>query len=149
MFKVTGMIFAASLAVTVNGIAWSQVSDASLRIEISDIRNAIGDVGCLIFNGPDGYPESHEKAHRESYIKMMSGTAVCEFKNIAPGEYAAIVFHDENLNRKLDKNFLGIPREGYGASNNVRPAMSAPGFKEATVSIKAATPNSIAIKMGY
>jgi uncharacterized protein (DUF2141 family) len=149
MFKVTGMIFAASLAVTVNGVALSQVSDASLRIEISDIRNSTGDVGCLIFNGPDGYPESHEKAHRESHVKIMSGTAFCEFKNIAPGDYAVIVFHDENLNRKLDKNFLGIPREGYGASNNVRPAMSAPGFKEATVSIKAATPNSIAIKMGY
>jgi uncharacterized protein (DUF2141 family) len=149
MFKVIGIIVSASLAVLMNGVAWSQVSDASLRIEISDIRNATGDIGCLIFNGPDGYPESHEKAHRESHVKIISGAAVCEFKNLAPGEYATIVFHDENLNGKLDKNFLGIPREGYGASNNVRPAMSAPGFKEAAFSVKAAAPTIITIKMGY
>jgi uncharacterized protein (DUF2141 family) len=149
MLKVTRIVFAASLAVMMNGVAWSQVADASLRIEISDVRNATGDIGCLIFNGPDGYPESHEKAHRESHVKIMSGAAVCEFKNLIPGEYAAIVFHDENLNGKLDKNFLGIPREGYGASNNVRPAMSAPGFKEAAFGVKAAVRTTITIKMGY
>lgn len=149
MFKVMGIVFTASLAVMMNGVVWSQVADAALRIEISDVRNATGDIGCLIFNGADGYPESHEKAHRESHVKIVSGTAVCEFKNLAPGEYAAIVFHDENLNGKLDKNFLGIPREGYGASNNIRPAMSAPGFKEAAFGVKAAVPTTITIKMGY
>jgi uncharacterized protein (DUF2141 family) len=30
------------------------------------------------------------------------------------------VFHDENSNGKLDTNFMGIPREGVGASNNAK-----------------------------
>lgn len=149
MFKVSNVLFAVSLVVALPQFAFAQVNDASIRIEISDIRNATGVVGCLIFNAPDGYPDSHEKAHQETQVPIVSGAAVCEFKNLAPGEYAAIVIHDENRNGKLDKNFLGIPREGYGASNNVRPAMSAPGYKEAAFTVKAGSPTAIAIKMGY
>lgn len=149
MFKATSAIFAVSLSVALPQFALSQVADASLRIEITDIRNASGKVGCLIFNAPEGYPEAHDKAHKEIHVPIMSGVAVCEFKKLTAGEYAAIVIHDENLNGKLDKNFLGIPREGYGASNNIRPAMSAPGYKEAAFKITAGAPITIAIKMGY
>jgi uncharacterized protein (DUF2141 family) len=106
-------------------------------------------VGCLIFNAPDGYPEAHERAHKAAHVPILSGTAVCEFKNLVAGEYAAIVIHDENSNGVLDKNFLGIPREGYGASNNVRPAMSAPGYKESAFKVTVGAPTTISIKMGY
>ena len=41
-----------------------------------------------------------------------------QFKDLPPGTYAVQVMHDENENNKLDTNFLGIPTEGYGFSNN-------------------------------
>ncbi len=56
--------------------------------------------------------------------------ALIYFEGIAPGWYGILVFHDENNNGLLDKNFLGIPIEGYGASNNKLPFTSAPGFKK-------------------
>jgi uncharacterized protein (DUF2141 family) len=40
--------------------------------------------------------------------------------NLDPGQYAIILFHDENGNGKLDRNALGVPTEPYGFSNNVR-----------------------------
>jgi uncharacterized protein (DUF2141 family) len=46
------------------------------------------------------------------------GQSVCEFVGVASERYAVSVFHDENSNGKLDRNLLGIPREGVGASNN-------------------------------
>lgn len=52
------------------------------------------------------------------------------FENLADGSYAIFVFHDENNNKKMDRNFLGIPREGYGASSNKLPFASAPRFSE-------------------
>ena len=52
------------------------------------------------------------------------------FKNLPPGNYAVFLFHDANNNNKMDKNFLGIPKEGYGASKNSLPFAAAPGFKE-------------------
>jgi uncharacterized protein (DUF2141 family) len=49
---------------------------------------------------------------------------------LAPGEWAVALTQDTNNNDKLDKNFLGIPTEPFAFSNNVRPHLSAPSFKE-------------------
>ena len=38
--------------------------------------------------------------------------------------------HDENRNGKLDTNFLGIPKEGVGASNNPKSRFGPPSFEE-------------------
>ena len=57
------------------------------------------------------------------------------FSNLAPGRYAAIAFHDENGNGKLDKNFLGVPTEPYGFSNNVQGFLGPPTFDAAALDI--------------
>ena len=58
------------------------------------------------------------------------------FKNIPKGKYAIAVFLDENDNYRLDKNFLGIPKEKYGFSNNVLPAFRSATFEEAAFELK-------------
>jgi len=87
-------------------------TDAIVHVEIASLRDSQGDVGCLIFDSPDGYPETHAKAYKEMHAAIDGNRAVCEFKDVTPGTYAVIVFHDENQNSKLDKNFMGIPQEG-------------------------------------
>ena len=121
----------------------------SVRVHIHGVRNTNGDIACAIFNAAEGYPEESTKAYK--FIRMASpgNSAICQFHDIPPGTYAVAVFHDENANGKLDKNFLGIPREGYGASNNVRPKMSAPAFKDAAFSVKAGGTTTLNIDMGY
>jgi uncharacterized protein (DUF2141 family) len=57
------------------------------------------------------------------------------FPNVKPGIYAITVFLDENENAELDTNFLGIPKEGYGFSNNILPATRSATFKEASFSV--------------
>lgn len=123
--------------------------DKTLRVEISQIRSATGDVGCLLFNSADGYPEVHAKAQQQTRVAIDTNRALCEFKNVASGTYAVIVFHDENKNGKLDKNFIGIPEEGYAASNNERPAFSAPRFKEASFVLNTESSTTIKVQMGY
>lgn len=121
----------------------------SVRVQIHGIRNTNGDIACAIFNAAEGYPEESTKAYK--FIRMASpgNSAICQFNDIPSGTYAIAVLHDENANGKLDKNFLGIPREGYGASNNVRPKMSAPAFKDAAFSVKAGGTTTLNIDMGY
>ena len=58
------------------------------------------------------------------------------FADIKPGTYAVAVFFDRDGDGKLDTNFLGIPKERYGFSNNVYPAMRAANFKEAAFEVK-------------
>ena len=55
--------------------------------------------------------------------------------NLDPGQYAIILFHDENGNGKLDKNALGVPTEPYGFSNNVQGFLGPPAFRSAVMQI--------------
>jgi uncharacterized protein (DUF2141 family) len=121
----------------------------SVRVQIHGIRNTNGDIACAIFNAAEGYPEESTKAYKFTRMASPGNSAICQFHDIPPGTYAVAVFHDENANGKLDKNFLGIPREGYGASNNVRPKMSAPAFKDTAFSVKAGGTTTLNIDMGY
>lgn len=68
------------------------------------------------------------------------------FDKVKPGVYAIGIFLDENENGKLDQNGLGIPKEDYGFSNNVRPLTRAANFEEAKFEVKGKS-DPIVIKM--
>ena len=55
----------------------------------------------------------------------------------APGVYAAGAYHDRNANRRFDKNWLGIPVERFGVSNNPSMTFGAPPFEEAAFEVGA------------
>lgn len=140
-----------ALAILAFSPLWSlaATSDVPVQVEIGSLRNTKGDVICLLFNSPEGFPETHAKAYKEVHASIDAGRAVCDFKDVTPGTYALIAFHDENHNGKMDKNFMGIPQEGYLASNNVRPMMSAPEFKDASFTVPAAPASTIKLLMRY
>ena len=102
----------------------------TLTIQIHNIQGTEGIIGCALFNDPDGYPDEAEKAWTIE-VKPRIGSVTCQFDDLTPGIYAASVTHDVNENGKIDTNFLGIPREAWGVSNNVRPSFRAPEFEEA------------------
>lgn len=65
---------------------------------------------------------------------MRDTQARCNFLDIPPGTYALAVVHDENMDGKLNTNFLGVPTEGYGFSSGAKASMSAPSFEAASFS---------------
>jgi uncharacterized protein (DUF2141 family) len=69
------------------------------------------------------------------------------FRNIPKGIYAISIFHDRNNNGEIDKNFVGIPTEGYGFSNNIKHKFTSATFEEAQFSINKS--KKITIKMEY
>jgi len=73
----------------------------------------------------------------------------CSFLNVEPGTYAIAVVHDENGNGKLDKNFVGVPSEGYGVSNNKTYALSAPNWNESTFTLGANESKTLQVKLRY
>lgn len=64
-------------------------------------------------------------------MKVPSSEARCDFEDVPAGTYALVVLHDENMNGRVDSNWIGIPKEGYGFSNDARSSLSAPSFKDA------------------
>jgi uncharacterized protein (DUF2141 family) len=103
-----------------------------IHVEISGLRNGKGLVVCALFPSADGFPKNDAKALAHANSPVSNGHAVCEFPGVKEGTYAVSVFHDENSNGKLDTNFLGIPREGVGASNNAKGHFGPPKFDAAS-----------------
>jgi uncharacterized protein (DUF2141 family) len=108
-----------------------QAGQNTIRVAVEGLHSDKGQVLCELFSSADGFPKSGEKAVAQVKSTIASKHAQCEFAGIAPGTYAVALFHDENSNGKLDTNFLGIPREGTGASNDAKGRMGPPKFADA------------------
>jgi len=80
-------------------------------------------------------------------VARPAGTESVVTFEAAPGVYAVAVHHDANANGKMDANFVGIPKEGYGMSNDPRPRFRAPTFAEARVVISRDT--TLTLRMAY
>jgi uncharacterized protein (DUF2141 family) len=104
---------------------------ATLTISADNVRNSTGVVGVLVFQSARGWPEDPAAALAAKATPAHPGVTTVIVKELPPGEYAVVMLHDENANQKLDKNFLGIPKEGWGMSNNPKARGSAPSFTRA------------------
>ena len=109
----------------------------TLRIHVDGLRNSKGNIGTIVFASPQGWPEDSRKAFRVGPTPIdpgrREGTAI--WNGIPPGNYAVAAIHDENSNAKLDKNLIGIPKEGFGFANNPHVGWSAPPFSAAVVHV--------------
>lgn len=123
-----GLILAGAAAA-----APAQSTCQGIHVKILDIRNSTGSVACALFESPEGFPiEFLRSATNVMVIKIRKSQARCDFEDIPPGIYALAVIHDENMNGELDTNVLGIPKEGYGFSNDARAWFGAPSFPDAS-----------------
>ena len=113
-------------------LAQSTLPDSQvIHVEIGGLRSNKGQVVCALFSSAKDFPKHGDKVISHSTGDISHGHAVCEFRNVATGRYAVSVFHDENSNGKMDTNFMGIPREGVGASNNAIGHLGPPKFEDA------------------
>ena len=98
--------------------------------QISNVRNDKGVCRVCLFDNPVSFSGEGGAPVQCLQAPVKNGTAEAVFEKVQHGTYAVAVFHDANNNSKMDKNFLGIPSEGYGASRNKLPFANAPGFNE-------------------
>src|SRR5574337_1890060 len=103
----------------------------TLTIVAEGVSNSQGVVGVLVFNSPQGWPTDNGSAFRAVAVRAHPGSVEVRIPGLPPGAYAAVVLHDLNENRKLDRNWFGKPREQWGMSENPPVHFSAPGFMSA------------------
>jgi len=102
---------------------------SSLEVLVTNIKSEKGQIGCALHQSAENFPMGD--AMIQLWQPASKGEVRCSFENIDPGTYAVAVSHDLNENGITDTNFLGIPKEDWGVSNNIRPRMRAPTFDEA------------------
>ena len=125
------LVFWMSLLLTGPTNAQGQTSQNVIHVDIAGLRSDQGQMLCALFPPSSGFPSKIQQAIALTRSPVANRTAVCEFSGIAPGRYAVSVVHDENNNGKLDINFIGIPKEGVGSSNDAKGRFGPPKFDAA------------------
>lgn len=109
---------------------------ANVAFVIEELKYNDGRIQVGIFDKAETFPDSEKRLKgclNQGELKDNRARVECELE---PGKYAAAIFHDRNNNGDLDKNFMGIPKEGYGFSNNARGTFGPPDFQEAVFSVE-------------
>ena len=128
------------------------ISADELTINITG-QNKSGILNLAIYNNAEAYDRS-VKGEGRSEGGFFSGIdSFIELKeshkfiiNVPEGIYAIALFIDANKNMKIDKNFLGIPKEQYGFSNNAMGTLSGPSFEQAKFQVKGNSTQNIKLK---
>jgi uncharacterized protein (DUF2141 family) len=120
------------------------VGTPSLTVAIGGFRNSEGVALVSIFRSSRGFPDEISEAVANRRVMIAKRRATVVFEDLPCGIYAVTVHHDENDNGRMDRNWLGIPREGHGASKDPRGLFGPPNFPESTFLL---TSEDLAIKI--
>jgi len=107
----------------------------SIKVTITGVKQSKGKVQICLYKSAETFLKEDEvfkKATIEASIEKCSFV----FQSVPVGDYAIFAYWDENENGKLDKNFIGIPKEEVGFSQNVVGSMGPPNFNEASFIVK-------------
>jgi uncharacterized protein (DUF2141 family) len=107
-----------------------------LTITINGFKNQKGTVKLQVQN-------AQQKEVFQKIAPVPGKTYLIVINDVPEGAYVVNVIHDKNNNNKLDTNWMGIPSEGWGCSNDARGFMSAPAFRNKLFPVKGNTSISI------
>ncbi|MEG2804959.1 DUF2141 domain-containing protein [Stenotrophomonas sp.] len=113
----------------------ASASAGDLQVDLDGIRVQTGSVRLALVDSSAGWDGKAAPVQAQALVPTADQAHVV-FKDVAAGDYAVLVTHDENGNGKLDTNLVGMPVEGYGFSNNPQ-VMRKPTFDEARVHVPA------------
>jgi len=106
-----------------------------LTIKIENIEVLEGDIRIGIFNTSENF--LREGLTFKNYlIAVKDTTETIIIHDLPKGEYAFLLYHDKNADGKMNRNLLGIPKEPFGFSNNVKPKFAKPTFEECGFSLE-------------
>ncbi len=103
--------------------------NSALEITVTNIRNSTGTIKWAVFKNETQF-KKYDDYVDAGYVNAKQGNVIITTKNIPDGNYAISVYHDENNNSEIDFNFLGLPTEGFGFSNNPVIYFGPPSFRE-------------------
>lgn len=110
------------------------VKSGDLIVRLLEFSSDDGKAMIAIYNDENDYNSNN--VFRAFILEIVNGVAEHTFSNIPFGNYAVKTYHDKNENGELDTNFLGIPTEDYGFSNNADGTFGPPDFEEAMFEFK-------------
>jgi len=133
--------------ILLSAFSQSEKTTTNITVKVVDLRSNDGKVGLTLFNAEEGFPSEPDNAIAKKYIEIKDKTAQATFENVAEGKYAIAVYHDEDEDGEIETNWIGIPKEGTGSSNNPKSRMGPPRYKDCEFDTRQS--KELIIKMKY
>lgn len=131
---VLSAIFAFGLFSSAAASGEEDTPTGTIAVQVLGVQGTEGKVCVAIYDDADSYPDD-DGHYKVGCSKITDGKAFVVFKDIPPGDYAAFAFHDADGNGKIKKNFIGMPKEGVGASRGAKGFMGPPKFQDAKFAV--------------
>ena len=106
----------------------------ALVLLLKNIKSEQGKIYIAVFNDERSFMKSR---YKEEAVTVNSLDDIEVELKLPDGKYAISIFHDTNNNGKLNTNFMGIPKEPYGFSNNPKTTFGPPNFEKASFDLSA------------
>lgn len=123
-------LFILLLVFITSAVGQEQSGQGNLTVIITGFDNDDGVVKIALNDTQEDY-ESDDQAYRSEEVTIKDKTAVWTFENIPFGDYSIKTYHDENNDNELDTNFLGMPTEAYGFSNDASGSFGPASWEDA------------------
>ena len=108
------------------------VDSHSVTVTVEGYQHQEGQLSIALFNSDEGFPKDHTEAYQRQTVAVDDNATQITFDNVPAGTYAVAVYHDEDGDQELATNFMGIPKENVGISNNPKVGIgNPPSFKRA------------------
>lgn len=117
MKKISLISIAVVLFIVAGMLSSVEAQQENLVVHVSGFTHEGGQAVVSLYREEDDIPS---KPYIRSAEEIRQGKATFIFSNLQYGDYAIIVFHDENSNNDLDHNFFGFPAEPLGYSNGFK-----------------------------
>jgi uncharacterized protein (DUF2141 family) len=124
-------------------------SHKQIELHCIHFRNNTGHARIAVYNNPNTFCNESIKPFKEVSGEIINKECMISIGDLPDGEYALTLLHDENEDSVMNYNFLGLPKEGYGFSNNVLPGFSKPGFNACKIKVVSGSIVSQTIKVRY
>ncbi|BCL34600.1 DUF2141 domain-containing protein [Nostoc sp. MS1] len=119
-----------------------------LTVVVNGIRHQKGEICFRVYASEKGFPMSNTSEAQSGCTKITGKSVTKRFYGLKPGKYAVAIVDDQNGNHKLDTDFFGIPKEGFGISNNPTVSIQTgnPKFNKSSFTFTKDTTINISVK---
>lgn len=115
------------MIITLASSAQITAQTANLSVIVIVIDEVVGEVRVALYNKAEGFAEDNSM-YRHIVERVTDHQVTIQFKDLTHGDYAIALSHDANMDEEFNFNMIGLPLEGYGFSNNIKPIFKAPSF---------------------
>jgi len=128
------------LATSAPAVAQTPAGAPNLRVIATNVKSDQGTLYVWVYDRKDDWLSDRVRTQKPLKVAgNRTGDRMTVDLLLPDGEYALSVFQDVNDDGKLERNFIGIPKEPAGLSNNLRPKFGPPKYRDATFQVSVGT----------